>query len=64
MAGIRIETTQAVRKRARKACIEDDLTYEELLERLLAWRAANTEDWEQFLDHDGTRGRRSAGADP
>ena len=63
MAGIRIETTEEVRKRARKACIEDELTYEELLERFLTWRVENTDDWEQFLKRDETRGRRAAGAD-
>jgi hypothetical protein len=64
MVDIRIDTTEELRTRARKACIEDGLTYEEMVEQFLDWRADHTEEWERFLDDDKSTGRRAAGSGP
>lgn len=52
---IRIETTEAFRKRVRTICIEEDMTYEELLRALVDFREEHKDLWEAFNRDDGIR---------
>lgn len=59
MADIRIKTTKERRKRIKKTCAEEEMTYEELFIELLDFREDNPEAWQ--ARGDGTRRASGSG---